>query len=542
MTIASAITEFRNLYIDPVLNPLGIAASDYRSDGTDESEGSPRHFAKSARNVNTYWRHYRDNPLIRSAVNEIVNAIISIPLIADKYDRDSQSWVPLAMDDPLSQLLAFPSQSVSPAIYQQAWVTQLIVTANGYQYKQRGRLNQIREFTIADSRFMYPVPGTNTMLDGFRWTDKYATGTGESAIADLMAHQFESKKYETRDIVFTCMNPDPAYPLMGLSPIASALNDIDLDESITRFTTSLMNRGAVHDWALITKARTNESEMRRMVRRWLRRSGPDNAGGLVVVDGTEADLKQLGMSIGPRDMALMELRKFVEARMLMVLNVPPIVVGSVIGMENATYSNYDSARKALHEENTDPLLTRICSALEWSFRDEFPEHRGSMIRVRADLSHVWALLDNVDKRDRLALAKMNAAAMTQAEGRKAMDLAPLKDVPDFFMTPANYVPQTIDQIGKTGPVSNGATATAPDQKQVLALRKAIADGDKIGVLRHLSAHAQHYGFDTITGDMIAFDTILRDEKSSPAETNRAKAHRLLSNVTETAMLRGVKEL
>lgn len=541
MTIGDMIHEFRSLWIDPLLNPLGVPASEYTRDATDESEGSPRHFAKSARHVNTYWRHYRDNPLIRSATNEIINAIISIPLIADKYDRDSSSWEPIPMDDPLSQLLAFPSQSVSPAVYNQAAVTQLVVTGNGYEYKERGRLGAIREFTIADSRFMYPVRGQNTMLGGFNWTDKYATGTGEAAIGDLAAH-FDNKTYPIRDIIFTCLTPDPTYPLMGLSPIASALNDIDLDEAITRFTTALMNRGAVHDWALITKARTNESEMRRMVRRWFRRSGPDNAGGLVVVDGTEADLKQLGMSIGPRDMALMELRKFVEARMLMVLNVPPIVVGSVIGMENATYSNYDSARKALHEENTDPLLTRICSAKEWSFRDEFPEHRGDMIRVRADLSHVWALLDNVDKRDRLWLAKMNAAAATQAEGRKGMDMSPLKGVPDFFMTPANYVPQTIDQIGKTGPVSNGATAAAPDQKQVLALRKALADGDKIGVMRQLSAHAQYYGFDVITGDMMAFDTLLRDEKSSPAETYRAKAHRLLSTVTETAMLRGVKEL
>lgn len=540
MPLFESIRELRTMFFDPLFSPLfseGAPSGEFR----DESEGAPHSVAHSTRTANTYWRHYRDNPLVRAAVNEIVNALISIPLIADVYDPDSHSWQPLPPDDRMVRLLTSPSQSMAPAQWWQRYYTELTTLGNSYAWKHRTRMDDIDEFWLVDSRHMRPIAGARTMIDGFRFNPAFWIGTGEAAIAEAFLSRPDDKDYATSEIIFTCLTPDPTYPLMGLSPIASALKDIDLDTAITTFTTSLMERGAIHDWALITKTPIDNAESRRIERRWFRRrSGPNNAGGLVVVDGTEADLKQLGMSIGPRDMALMDLRKQVEARILMALNVPPIVVGSVIGLENATYSNYESARMAMHEENTDPFLSRVCSTFEWSLKDEFPEHGGKVVRIRADLSHVWALLDSVDKRDRLALAKMNGGVVSQRETRASIDMPPLAGVDDFYMTPANYQTQAIGVNGSVVAPVNPATANqpvaAPSARLRRTLARSIAGGDRAGALRTLSSYVRSLdlGYGETDSDFLAFDALFRVKASHDTETATEKAARLLDSVSEAA--------
>lgn len=540
MTLATRLKEFRQGWVEPLWPNLGNGESSTPTRIEDESDGITRSVHRSSRSINTYWLHYRDNPVIRAAVNEIVNALVSIPLIAEEYSPADKAWIPLEPDDEYMQFLAAPSQTVSPPQWYQHYYANLIVSGGGYWWKQRDTLDGLREGVIVDSRAILPIASASGGIDRFQFYPNMF-----ESVNSVLGLQGIGTPYPVKDIVYTSLTPDPVYPLLGLSPIASVLKEIDIDDAITRFTTRLMERGAIHEWAMISKTPVTDAQVNRIERRWFRkRAGVDNAGGLVVVDGTEVDLKQLGMSIGPRDMGMMDLRKQVEARMLMALNVPPIVVGAVIGIENATYSNYGQARMAMHEENTDPLLARICGAWEWSLRDEFPSHRGKIVRIRADLSHVWAMLESLDKRDRLALAKFEGGAMSHAETRAAMDAPPLRGVAPYYLTPSGY---NVQQIGTAGapiaPVIPGAGGTqqkspdmpaAPTQGEMRRLRKGLADNNKPDAMRTLSTRIQTHGYNETDADFLAFDVLFR-LRGDAGETLTAKSWRMLATADEMAL-------
>jgi hypothetical protein len=353
-----------------------------------------------------------------------------------------------------------------------------------FAWKRRNNGNDLIDLLPVDSRTMHPKPGGDTgkLIGGYVYDPKRVTDIGTAAHSQSVDSD-SAVTFAPSEVIHVPLEPDPGNPLMGLSPLAAALADIDLDYGITDFTTAVLERGAVMDHALITKQRVSDPEARRIERRWLRRrAGPKNAGGLTVIDGTEGTLSKMGMSIGARDMGLADLRKLIEARILMSLDVPPIIVGSVVGLENATYSNYGQARLAFHEENTDPHLSRICSGLENGLVADYPEHRGKLIRIRPDLSHVMALLDWEDQRRRLALAEFNGAVTTRTEARAAVD-RPALPGDDFSILPLNVQRlgidgQPLDPPAKAPPTGFAPTPGANDEvsgRRRDRMRSAVAN-------------------------------------------------------------------
>lgn len=391
---------------------------------------------RSASNMTTYWRHYKTNPIIRAAVTEIVHALISIPMLAERYA--SGTWLPLEPGDRPQHILRNPAPHLSnargmdPATFYSYLYTDLTVTANLYSRKLRGqRSREPLAFRRMDPLHIVPVLDNGGVVDRYVHNPVQIIGDREPPRGIV------GESIDPSDIIHIPLDPDPDYPAIGLSAIASVLKQIDLQNAITDFTTSVMSRGAVLDKALITKQQVTDADARRIERRWQsRRSGPNNAGGLAVIDGTEGDLVNLGMSLSAREMGLVDLEKAVEALILMGMDVPPIVVGAVVGLENATYSNYGQARLAFHEENTDPNLWRVTSAFGYGLDGEYGENRNTLIRLRPDLSRVMALLQWEDQRRRLNLAEFNDGLTTQTESRAAGDRPPL-DNGDWIKLPLN---------------------------------------------------------------------------------------------------------
>jgi HK97 family phage portal protein len=389
----------------------------------DEFLGENRHHISTA-SFATYRKHYRQNPAVRAAVTEIVNALTSIPLVAERYDSERKAWLPMGPGESLQATLERPSRRLDSATFYEDAYVDFVVLGNAYVLKlPEGGLHRL------DPAHVAPLPDGRGNIAAFLYDPKSAIGerTPQPSTAGT--------RLPVDQVIHLRTASDPDNPLIGLSPIASALREIDLDNSISEFTQSVINNGGAVDKVFVTKSRIQEAEARRIERRWFRRrSGPKNAGGFAVIDGTEGSLQNVGMSLSSREMGLFDLRKQVEARILMALDVPPIVVGSVVGLENATYSNYMQARLAFHEENTDPVLTKICSALEFGLAGALAP--GERVRIRPDLSRVMALLEWEDKRRRLALAEWREGLTTQTESRAETDRPPLANG-DFYLLPLN---------------------------------------------------------------------------------------------------------
>lgn len=445
-----------------------------------EDETYPARIRSSARSLDTYWMHYRDNPIVRAAVVEAVHAAGSIPFIAEYYSEPDKAYVPFPATDRLQRLLRRPSRSVPASVFYGSRLTEFAVTGNMYLWKRRDkRTGEPLEFWGLHPNHTRPEPGKEVEIGGYRYDPTRNIGDSSIAVADAQLNTDPGGTvYRREDVIHVPTDQDPTYPLLGLSPIASALKHIDVHNAITDFTTAVLENNAVVDKALVTKQRVNDSEARRIERRWgKRRSGPKNAGGLVVIDGTEGTLQNIGMSIGARDMALTDLEKTIEALILMAMDVPPIVVGAVVGLENATYSNYMQAKLAFHEENTDPNTWRFASALEFGLEDEFPEHRDKLIRIRPDMSRVMALLEWEDKRRRLSLAEFAAGVTTQTETRAATDRPPLPNG-GFLNIPlhaAQVEPENIPDViaALTDPQAPSAPDADVAARHVIHMRAAM---------------------------------------------------------------------
>jgi HK97 family phage portal protein len=502
---------------------------------------------RSSHVVDTYWRHYRDHPFVHAAITEQVQALIGIPLVGEQYIEESRTWVRVDESHDLARLLRSPNSELSQTAFFERLYTELCVTGDLYAWKRRARSgHKIIEFVPAKSKHMRAVEGTGTeLIRGYEYDSNADFGTGRQCAEAQTFPSPTAKKYDKRDVIHVLLSPDPDYPLKGLAPMESALADIDLDYAITEFTTALMERGAVVDHALITKNPVGPDEVRRIERRWRQtRSGPTKAGGLLVIDGTEASLVRMGLSIGAREMGLADLRKQLEARILSALDVPPVLVGSVVGLEMASYSNMGQARMQFHEESTGPMLERVCAALTHSLAPEYPEL--GVIRIRPDLSRVMALLEWEDKRRRLALAEHVGGVITKNEARGSVERAPVPGG-DYFLDPLNAIkvlpdgtrepPPKSSNEDKEGGIPSGIQAEAPpvSEARVNKLRSALHNGNTPEALRLLRSQAELASPDADSANCA--EVALASASSGPTTENLTdKARRLLATVGKLATL------
>lgn len=389
---------------------------------------------KSARDVGVYWTHYLTNEVVHALVKEQVNALVGIAMVAEDYDTQARRYVRVSETHDLSQLLRFPHPDMNAATLFERFWTDHAVTGNGLLLMRRGRASQQPvELWQLDSRHIYLELEAGTDAARYYWYDPNNTwGTGSRMQAAPRLSD-SAVRYRPRDIIHLPGPPDPNFPRWGLPWISPALDMIDLDNEITRFTQAFFERGAVTDHLYTSEHEMSDEEIQRLETRWnRRRAGTENSFGLWVLDKTKGSLQRMGLATGSREIGLFDLRMQVEGRIASAANVPPIVVGFAIGLEHATYSNYSQARGAMHEENTGPNLRKWEAELTFKLAREF----GPGLRIRGDLSRVLALLEWEETRQRMEMAKLIGGGSTRNEARAALDLPPTQGG-DVFLTPLN---------------------------------------------------------------------------------------------------------
>jgi len=108
-----------------------------------------------------------------------------------------------------------------------------------------------------------------------------------------------------------------------------------------------------------------------------------------------------------------------ETRILGPFGVPPILVGSRIGLERSTYSNYETARQAFWEDTMVPET--MLFQVDYQY---FLQGAGGEF-VAFDYSKVPALQEIADERHKLHLEDYKAAAIMKNEYRKLIGFDPV---------------------------------------------------------------------------------------------------------------------
>ena len=152
-----------------------------------------------------------------------------------------------------------------------------------------------------------------------------------------------------RERIVLMMYFDPQYfGLKPLSPTAVLSDVIGVDNNMTKMIDQFMRNAGFLSGLLKTEQVLNDKDAEFAKQRWAEvHGGPANAGQIAVL-GKGLEFQSSGNTF--RDMVFPEVDARSETRICMGYSVPPILVSAKSGMDRATYSNYEQARKAWYEE------------------------------------------------------------------------------------------------------------------------------------------------------------------------------------------------
>ena len=173
----------------------------------------------------------------------------------------------------------------------------------------------------------------------------------------------------------------------GFSPMQAAAMAIDVHNSASRWSKSLLDNAARPSGALVWKGDGHgvmaEDQFRRLsdeIEQNYR--GARNAGRPMVLEGG-LDWKPMGFS--PSDMEFQKTKEAAAREIALAFGVPPMLLGI---QGDATYSNYQEANRAFYRLTVLPLVTRVAAAVS----DWLAGFTGEELVLKPDLDQVPALV------------------------------------------------------------------------------------------------------------------------------------------------------
>jgi HK97 family phage portal protein len=461
------------------------------------------------RNLPKFWSAYATNEVVFAAVQETTFASSIIPMVEEHLGGDNL-WHMSPPNSELQERLSFPNEDESAIEFQQRHDTELVVTGNAITAEFPVRGERYGELRVLPTRNVFIERNKQTgRIENYIYDPEKAHGGPDPTL--LNRPSSSSKVFRRRDIIHLKYAPDPQMNDWGMGPVAAGMDAIDADHQITLYIQEFFARGAVPPHVLVMEGNLTVEQERQIQRRWSRTSGGiDNAWQLGILSGvTGAQLQRLGLATGSREIGLQDLRYSIESRILMAMNVPPIVVGAAIGLEHATYSNYDQARAAMHEENTDPLVKKRAGGFSHYYQRR---NRDLGTRVGNDLSGVLAVQMRLQERSEWATRELQSGLTQLNEARVSVGRPP-HDGGDIYYVPVNLQPTPVSVIG---------------EERVETAAEALGDRERLSAIiyEQALASAQPYGITTVPHTAVA-NVMLSVGPRREDESKQSYATRLL---------------
>jgi len=294
----------------------------------------------------------------------------------------------------------------------------------------------------------------------------------------------------TRDVLdFKLFDPLNLY--RGFPPSAVAGRVGDVDNATTDYLKLFMEKGGMPPGLLKTKQKLADNDASDIRRRWGERYGGIEHWLSPAVLDQDAEYQRVGLSFEEMGFDVLDARS--EARICMVLDVPPILVGAKVGLDRATYSNYAEARQAWWEDSLTPLYTNLQNVVANDLGREFGD-----VEVRFDLSAVPAFREQTDALYTRANEGLGRGYLTvnEARGLIGLDATPGGDV---FLRPNSAVAVGLDGApvaGAAGAGPSGATAGGDKAVAVAEMdfkaRRAPDDDERRAFERRLRRGLEAY--------------------------------------------------
>lgn len=150
----------------------------------------------------------------------------------------------------------------------------------------------------------------------------------------------------------------------GVGPLEAAGGRMLTAGVLAKYVREVVSTGGVPDYTLETADSLTADDAQDLLEQWVA-SRAANLGHPPVLD-SGVELKT-HMSMSPKDMAMLEIAQFTEARIAVLIGVPPFLVGLPSGGDSMTYSNVSSLFDFHDRASLRPKAAAVMAALsDWA--------------------------------------------------------------------------------------------------------------------------------------------------------------------------------
>lgn len=372
-------------------------------------EGTPSY---SEASFESLVRHgWRKNELIFACVSKTA-ASASFVELRVKRKRDDE----LLDEHPLAQLIRHPNPYMDAADLWYSVVVYQKLAGVAYFEKERDRAGRVIALWPLRPDWMKPIRSSRQFISGYEYTIP-----GNEPIAMRADDVLDFRLF------------DPLNQYRGYPPVAVAGRVGDVDNATTDYLMMFMEKGGMPPGLLKTKQKLLDTDVSDIRRRWSERYGGAAHWLEPAVLDSDAEYQQVGMSFHDMGFDVLDARS--EARICMVLDIPPILVGAKVGIDRATYSNYEQARKAWWEDVLVPLYRNYESVIGGDLAREY----GEDIYVEFEFANVPALQESEDAQWGRANEGLARGYITINEARAIVGLDDIGEPGEIFLRPSGHV-------------------------------------------------------------------------------------------------------
>jgi HK97 family phage portal protein len=334
------------------------------------------------------------NPVGFRCVKMIAEAAAALPLVLQDAERRFDVH-------PVLALLARPNAAQGRADLLEAFYGQMLLSGDGYLEAVSPEGGLPVELHVLRSDRMVLVPGR----DGWPVAYEYKVGG--------RAHRFDMTGGVAPICHIRSFHPQDDH--YGLSPMQAAAAALDVHNSASRWSKSLLDNAARPSGAIVYKGADGQGQLaqdqyaRLLDEMESYHQGAANAGRPMLLEGG-LDWKPMGFS--PSDMEFQKTKESAAREVALAFGVPPMLLGLP---GDATFANYQEAHRAFYRLTVLPLASKVLASLSnW-----LAEYSSAGVTLSPDLDGVSALSADREARWRRVSA---ADFLSAAEKRATLGL------------------------------------------------------------------------------------------------------------------------
>ena len=338
---------------------------------------------------------FRRNAIIHACIRKISSSAAEPKLQVMTHLPDGEVRID-GRDDALYNLLYLPNDDQDTFELVEQLIIHLMVAGNAFVYKVRPRTSGPPvQLELIRPDLIGVIPGTNR---------------AEGRVKSYTVRVDGGSTYQSipkEDIIHFRM-PDAFNDCWGLSPLYVAARYGDIDLQASDFLRAYFKNRGIPSGLLTFDRPVQKTERDRVRDLWKEQfQGIQGWHNVSVLD---ANVTYTPLTSGVENMNLDVVTGQTETRICMVFGVPPILIGSMFGLRQASENTLDSSEKTFWLDTLTPMFARISRRLT---RRLAVEDFGINRHIEFDLSGVQALTENKSEIRKIAIQGWRSGLLTR---------------------------------------------------------------------------------------------------------------------------------